>query len=226
MGNISKNTVSAKGQLKENQFVSFENIENSGIKILILGNSITRHGILHEIGWHNDWGMAASAKEKDYVHILMKKVCEKSPDASFCIGQVAQWEWEYKNGSKVYKDYRSARDFGADIIVCRFIENVKRDDFEADIYKKELDNLLRFFDPENKSKVILTSGFWHHLGDKAIEEYAKENNLPFIYLGDLEDDKSNMAIGLFEHDGVAHHPGDNGMRNIADRIFEVLEEYL
>ena len=226
MGNIGKNTVSAKGQLKANDNVTFEYLENDGINVLFLGNSITRHGILHEIGWHNDWGMAASKKEKDYVHILINKILEKVPNASFCIGQVADWERLYKEGEKVYGQYENARDFGADIIICRFIENVNQSEFDSEIFKKELDKLLRFFDPENESKVILTSGFWHHIGDKVIEEYAKEKNLPFVLLNDLEDDESNMAIGLFEHSGVAHHPGDKGMKNIAERIFAVLKEYL
>ena len=43
-----------------------------GPRVLFVGNSITLHGPSPKIGWTNNWGMAATARDKDYVHLLQK----------------------------------------------------------------------------------------------------------------------------------------------------------
>ena len=65
------------------------------ISVVCVGNSITEHAPSAGIGWDNNWGMAASAAEKDYVHQLVAS----APGNAYCICQVAEWEREYKNGS-------------------------------------------------------------------------------------------------------------------------------
>ena len=49
-------------------------------KILIIGNSISRHHVKPSIGWTSHWGMAASAREKDYVHILISELDRLYPE--------------------------------------------------------------------------------------------------------------------------------------------------
>ena len=218
---IGKNTVKSENQLKENEFVTFEAFENKGLRVMFLGNSITRHGEKQEIGWYVNYGMAASAKEKDYVHILMKKIGEKTP-ASFCICQAAAWEREYRDGAPTYPLFQSASDFSADVIVVRLIENCPTKEFDGEAFKKELAKFLSFLNPTGKAKIVLTTGFWRHPGDRYIREFASENGLPLTELGDLGADPKMKAIGLFAHDGVANHPGDLGMETIANRIFEIL----
>ncbi|MBO4432793.1 MAG: SGNH/GDSL hydrolase family protein [Clostridia bacterium] len=223
---LEKNTVDAQGQLTDSKSVRFFGAENTGKRIMFVGNSITLHGVLKEIGWNNEWGMAASSAENDYVHILMRKVKELEPEAAFCICQVASWENNYKNGKEKYPLYEKARAFNADIIVMRFVENCPGKDFDKAIFKKEMSDLLGFLNPSGKAKIIMTTGFWHHPGDGEIIAYAEDNGLPVISLGDLGEDDKMMAKGLFTHSGVAMHPGDLGMKTIAERVFEVLKNYL
>ena len=89
--------------------------------------------------------MAASAKEKDYVHILENKIKELDNDAAFCICQVADWECHYKNGSDMLSKYNEARKFGADVIVLRFIENVKKSEYDPETFKAQFRKLFIAF---------------------------------------------------------------------------------
>ena len=223
---MKKNTVDSKNQLKTSEYVHIENEKGKGIRILFVGNSITLHGVKEDIGWYGHWGMAASAKEKDYIHRIMNAVDEKTSDTAYCICQIAEWEREYKNGSNICDMYKTARDFDADIIVMRFIENCPQESFDNEVYKIELGSILNYLNPNGKAKIIMTPGFWKHPGDAGTEEYAREKNLPLVHLGDLGERDEMKAIGLFEHPGVANHPGDEGMKVIADRIFFELQKMI
>lgn len=226
MSQIEKNTVSAENQLKKSEFVYVEGENNPGVRILFVGNSITLHGIKEEIGWHGHWGMAASAKEKDYVHLLETKVRETHPDAAFCICQAAEWERRYKEGSTVLPLYQAAAGFRADIIVFRLVENCPVKDYVPELFLPEFKNLMNFLNPTGQAKFILSTSFWHHTFDDGLRQIAKELALPLVEMGDLGEMDEMKAIGLFEHSGVAAHPGDLGMQTIADRLWKELKVIL
>lgn len=221
MAQIDKNNVPAANQLANGK-VFFHNPEKSGPRVLFVGNSITLHGPAPQIGWNGNWGMAASAPEKDYVHILKEKISGIRPDAAFCVCQVADWERAWKTGEDTFSEYTAAREFEADLIICRFVENCPRNE---DIPEHFLKKYLEFVDYLNSKggKVILTDGFWHHPADEQIHQAAELRGYPMVCLGDLGELEEMKAIGLFDHDGVANHPGDAGMEAIAQRIFEAVE---
>lgn len=219
---LVKNNVDAKNQLKHGESIRFYNPNGKGKRIMFAGNSITLHGVKEDIGWKNEWGMAASQKEKDYVHLVMSDVQKKEPDASFCICQVANWEVNYKNGSKVHDLYEVARDFEADIIIMRFVENCRADGFDEHVFKVELNKFINYLNPQNKAQIIFTTSFWRHPGDDAIRQIAAQRGCALVELGDLGENDEMMAKGLFWHEGVAMHPGDKGMEVIAKRILEYI----
>ena len=48
-----------------------ERIGGGEFKVLVYGNSIALHAPKADIGWTNNWGMAASAPEKDFAHLVV-----------------------------------------------------------------------------------------------------------------------------------------------------------
>ena len=226
MKQIDKNTVKAEKQLSDKHDVTFECEGNRGLRVMMAGNSITLHEPSESIGWHNQWGMAASAKEKDYVHVLKSHIQTMAPDATFCICQAYKWERDFANGKLAYPIYEDARNFNADIIVVRFIENCPRKDFDPEVFKREYVDFIEFLNKSGNAKVILTTSFWEHDADSVVAEVSKEMGWPLVVLNDLGELDEMKALGLFEHFGVANHPGDLGMKTIADRIFEEVKKLI
>ena len=99
---MKKNTVNALKQLPESGMIRFYNQCGKGKRIMFIGNSITLHGAKPDIGWNFEHGMAASSKEKDYVHVVMNKINAVSKDNAFCICQASNWEMTYKDGEATF----------------------------------------------------------------------------------------------------------------------------
>ena len=217
---IEKNTVSAENQIKNSCEVSYLGNPNAKTRILVVGNSITRHGPNADIGWEYDWGMAASAIEKDYVHQLFSMLKKDGQDIFMRIRQATHWERNYRNAD-VLESFQEDRDFQADVVVFRLGENTLKEDkpFFGEALKKFIE-----FIKSTSSKVIFTTCFWKNtIVDEAIETYAKQIDAVCVDCCFSKDEK-NMAIGQFKHDGVSIHPSDAGMEKIAKAIFKVLKK--
>ncbi len=221
------NTVDAKNQLDVSNYISFINPEGCGKRIMYAGNSITRHGVNESIGWMHDFGMAASSIDKDYVHILTKRVLEKDEHAAFCIAQCSAWERAFWDDA-VYEKFEVAKNFAPDILIYRLGENVQLGDFEKYDFKEGIRRLLKYLTAENPdAEIIFTTDFWIKVPvDNAIIEVAEEYGKKAHDLGLLGEKDEMKAIGLFAHSGVAAHPGDKGMEAIADVIWEELKELI
>lgn len=225
----SENLFEFKNVSRENQVqqpVWFSGKENGTPKIMFIGNSVTLHGRLESIGWYGNWGMAASELKKDYVHVFIDGVVEKYPDAEFCLVQASNWERNYKNFD-YDSDFSDAKDFKPDIIICSISANIHEEEFEKDAFKTNLKKLHDYFSYE-KTKIIESSSiFGSENKNEAILEYVEENdNVYLAYVTDILQDESNRAIGLFEHTGIQGHPGDSGMKLLAERFLEKFNEIM
>ena len=214
---VDKNKVPVEGQMKYSSRVSFLGNANAKKRILVVGNSITKHGPNKEIGWEGDWGMAASAAEKDFVHRLYAMLTDAGEDVFMRISQCSAWERALFQDD-ILLTYEEDRSFEADIVVFRLGENVRPED--RAYFKEPLRKFIEYICPTGKT--LFTTCFWDNpVVNEAIEAVAKERGEQCIDIGFYKDEK-NMAFGKFENESVATHPSDEGMEAIAKAIFKAL----
>ena len=214
----AKNTVKADGQVCE--YVTTCGTVNGAPRIMIIGNSVTRHEPCAGIGWNFNHGMAASAPERDYVHIVETAVLEKYPNAEFCVVQASRWEFKYKS-CDLEEQFSMAKDFAPDLIITVISANIPKDDFTKEDFIYQMGRLHTYLSGGRRIPMIQTTSFFGNTAkNEAIKEYCELSGTTFVDITDLGANEENLAIGKFEHSGVAHHPGDLGMKRIAERIIE------
>jgi len=178
-------------------------------KVLFVGNSITFHGESPTIGWYGNWGMAASALQKDYVHIVAAKL-----KADFQILPISRWEWNYSDTT----GFAEAKKYDADILIFRLGENVS--DMEG--YQDAFTDLISGFLTNNTKQVIVTNNFWNDaLKDSIQREVAKDYT--FVDISALDKDSANHAWGEYVLSGICQHPSDLGMLRIAELICDSIK---
>ena len=190
------------------------------MKILYLGNSITLHSPNAEIGWSGNWGMAASAEEKDYVHRLNAMLEETGETVDFRLRNIA--DFERTPDTFDFADFDDLRAFEPDVLVLRISENTPADKLTA--FGEAYERLIRYFTENGTVTVYAVAPFWRNdTAEELIRTAAEKTGAQFVTLSHLHD-TAYQAIGLFEHAGVAGHPSDLGMQKIADAIFTAMKE--
>ena len=120
------------------------------------------------------------------------------------------------------KYYQKARDFGADLVIVRIGENVDRAKLAEHDFAEGFAAMVNYFAGPD-AQVVVTDLFWRSPAiDEPIARAASLNGWPMVEIGDLGEMDEMKAIGLFEHEGVALHPGDKGMAAIARRLMDVI----
>ena len=192
-------------------------------KILFLGNSITLHGPKKDIGWAGHWGMAASAEDKDFVHLVAKALTGKdgrSPE--ILVKNIASFEREFAKYDPAV-ELKDATTFNADLIVVAIGENVPAlgtEEAKAG-FSDRLVRLLKSVTADRKPRIIVRSCFWANAAkDESLKRACREIGGRFLDISALGKEEANYARSerKIEHKGVANHPGDRGMRAIADAI--------
>ncbi len=218
-GNLEeKNTVKADGQVCK--YITTSGTPGGSPRVMFVGNSVTRHEPNLNIGWNFNHGMAASAPERDYVHIVESAVLEKYPNAEFCVVQASAWELKFKN-CDIDALFCPAKDFAPDLIITLIGANIPKADFTKEDFIAEMGKLHSYLaGGKDVHKIQGTNLFGNAQKTEAIKEYCEISHSLCADVSDLCENEENLAIGKFEHKGVALHPGDLGMKRIAERIIE------
>ena len=199
-----------------------ECIGGGEVKVLIYGNSIALHAPLAKIGWTNNWGMAASAPEKDFAHLVVAGLEKRlGKKAVFRIRNLAALERNFTTNVSTVAEISADAEWKPDYVVVAIGENASGvDEKSAAAYGKFLaDVALPFADAG--ARIVMRSPFWKNtLKAQCTAKAAADVGAVYVDAGNLGSSDENKAIGLFSHDGVANHPGDIGMRRIADLILD------
>jgi len=208
-------------------FVTQASAQTSVEKVLFIGNSITLHGPKADIDWFGNWGMAASAEAKDYVHLVTKALTEKSGVAPVVmVKNVADFERSYASYDIASK-LKEAAEFHADVIILAIGENVpalKTPEEKAKL-KTSVTNLIQSLMGGRHPTILVRSCFWANADkDEALRLACQTVGGIFVDISVLSKDEGNYARSErpFKHAGVANHPGDQGMAAIAQALMKAL----
>lgn len=199
-----------------------ERIGGGEFRVLIYGNSIALHAPKADIGWTNCWGMAASARESDFAHLVVAGLeSQLGKKADFRIRNLAALERHFTTNIATVAEIAADADWKPDYVVVAIGENAPNiDTSNAALYRKFLADIARPF-VEGGAKVVLRSPFWMNAAKaECTANAAAEVDAVYVDAGPLGLKEENKAIGLFSHGGVANHPGDLGMMRLADLILE------
>lgn len=194
------------------------------LKVLVLGNSITWHGAKPAVGWAGNWGMAASAADKDFVHLLKSRIKGLSPQTAFQSANIAD-SFERKFWRYNADDFKRFSDWNPDLIVLEIGENINDTLAVKNLLGEHLERFAADLSAGKPAKICLVGSFWpnQHI-DKIMKATAIRNNWLYVDLQGLYKDRNeNTAIQQYQNKGVGMHPSDIGMENITNRIWNEIQ---
>ena len=199
------------------------------LKVVCLGNSITRHGYLPDVEWYSDWGMAASKPENDYCHVLERELQTFNKHTRVHPQNIYPFE---RNPYCDIDSLIGKTCAEADIIILRMCENVS----DTDAFEQNISRLIEYC-TNITPHVIVSGAFWpHEKKERILVSAAERHALEFVplswitYQSDVYPKKGDI---LYDIDGkqypitkefIITHPNDKGMRSIATALLRAIKQ--
>lgn len=189
-------------------------------KLVVAGNSITRHSPLADLDWTGDWGMAASCKEKDFAHLLCQRITQLQEHAPQLIIE------NYPDSMVIDPQHHAKiASISADLYIIQIGDNLVDEKCNEETLAKPYSDLLQRIRRSNPHAQIVGIGTWgggknrNHL----IQAACTKQNVPFVSIEEFSRNPKNLAT-TFKNQGVAWHPNDTGMSHIADAVWNTLKD--
>ena len=190
-------------------------------RILILGNHITYQS---EAPWNNvneAKGLDASSSKKDFAHLLFNELKTKRENVEMTLVDAREWETGF------FADYINEElakfNNNPDLVIVRFGEDIVDCVLNDYNYQDYLKKLCSIFKNEH-NQIIITSTF---KGKRVVDEYhkkvAEELGYEFVDLSELSLNYSCLSKGNFPNKENTYYPNDDGMKIIADLIFNKIK---
>jgi hypothetical protein len=205
-------------------------VAQDSLRVLILGNSITSNGPLPQIGWLYDWGMAASARDKDFVHVLFKSI-NTHPKVNgkgvLRHDNIALFERDFYafDLAEFNKHFGKHREYTPHLVIFRFGDNVSDSLALAHDFQNKFSQLVDYLKRNDKNTplfVVTSSWYPKAVVDQQLLRVSEEKQIQYVDLRGLRwvPGLSAEQEGLFTNGGVASHPSDRGMQAIADSLYK------
>jgi hypothetical protein len=203
--------------------------QHRGPAIMVMGNSIMRNPPLPEIGWTGDWGMAASARDKDYSHQLVRILDEKGLELELhlaerncpqCDGAIDEQIHNMDQVRRVHPRY----------VVVQLAEHSGDIELRSGKMADQYRRLLQALKDEGVPHVYCVSSWGEKDkdGPHAAAIWVALKDFPeyrYVDISAVAADTLNYGDpAVFADAGVRWHPGDRGMLKIAEAVSAAIWE--
>jgi len=211
------------------QFVNEKEIFDESAKtisILFLGNSLTYTEAPEEEPDKTYRGLTSTTKDKDYVHQLVKRISqEKKVNVIYSLTNIADFERHIMDAPFDFSWFSQLTVKNPDYVIFQIGENVSKDEImkNTDIFVQHYSQVVSHF--ENAVKIVCLPWWQDAEKNMLITQVAINTKSYLVDISHLGSgaDKRNFAESYknYKVPGVRVHPGDYGMKNIADCIWTV-----
>lgn len=197
---------------------------------LALGNSITQHEPCSY--WWGDWGMCASAPDKDYAHQTAAGLEVFYGPVTYKIVNFSAWELQTYDRAETLMTLDNYLDPDLNLVTIQLGENC----YDMSTLKDDYIEMIDYI--KNKVPgvhVMLLGDVWNYPPRDTLKyEACTATEIPYADMSGMRDNPLYQAgLGtivwgvdgqqhMIEHSGAAKHPSDAGMLYMADVILHSL----